>query len=319
MFLCVCVSVFACVYVCMLACSLVRVCCHVYYDACRMERPEHSRLLALNKLGIVKEYERISERTVLIVGVGGIGSVVAEMLVRCGIGKLILFDYDTVDVENMNRMFYRRDQIGMLKVDAAKNTLEALEGGKIEVFNGNITSVEMLEILRENAQKSDLIVSCVDNYTARITLNKLCCDLGLVWFESGVSETGINGHVQLIRPGIDACFNCAPPTVVAENLNEFENRAGVCTASLATTMSIVAGILVQNILKYFLSFGTTVNNCIGYNGLTDYFPLMHIQRNPDCYVCGHLPYIVASVAKTSKDEPVAHHVNNEWDIQLVTE
>ena len=59
----------------------------------------------------------------VIVGVGGIGSVTAEMLARCGIGSLILFDYDTVEVENMNRLFYRPSQCSLPKVEAAKETL----------------------------------------------------------------------------------------------------------------------------------------------------------------------------------------------------
>lgn len=56
----------------------------------------YSRLMALKKMGIVKNYDDIRKKTVVIVGVGGVGSVVAEMLTRCGIGKLILFDYDKV-------------------------------------------------------------------------------------------------------------------------------------------------------------------------------------------------------------------------------
>lgn len=56
----------------------------------------YSRLMALKKMGIVRNYEEIRQKTVLIVGIGGVGSVAAEMLTRCGIGKLILFDYDKV-------------------------------------------------------------------------------------------------------------------------------------------------------------------------------------------------------------------------------
>jgi molybdopterin/thiamine biosynthesis adenylyltransferase len=46
--------------------------------------------------GIVDNYEHIRDVTILVVGVGGVGSVSAEMLTRCGVGKLILFDYDKV-------------------------------------------------------------------------------------------------------------------------------------------------------------------------------------------------------------------------------
>ena len=48
-----------------------------------------------------------------VVGVGGVGSVTAEMLTRCGVGKLILFDYDKVELANMNRLFFTPDQSGI--------------------------------------------------------------------------------------------------------------------------------------------------------------------------------------------------------------
>ena len=48
--------------------------------------------------------------SVAVVGVGGVGSVTAEMLTRCGIGKLILFDYDKVELANMNRLFFQPHQ-----------------------------------------------------------------------------------------------------------------------------------------------------------------------------------------------------------------
>lgn len=50
----------------------------------------YSRLMALKRMGIVDNYEQIRDFSVLIVGLGGIGSVAAEMLTRCGIGKLIM-------------------------------------------------------------------------------------------------------------------------------------------------------------------------------------------------------------------------------------
>lgn len=54
-------------------------------------------------MGVVENYEEIAKKTVIIVGVGGVGSVTAEMLTRVGVGKLILFDYDKVEIANMNR------------------------------------------------------------------------------------------------------------------------------------------------------------------------------------------------------------------------
>ncbi|THU69857.1 hypothetical protein C4D60_Mb08t18830 [Musa balbisiana] len=70
----------------------------------------YSRLMALQRMGIVQNYERIRDFSVAIVGIGGVGSVAAEMLTRCGIGRLLLYDYDTVELANMNRLFFRPDQ-----------------------------------------------------------------------------------------------------------------------------------------------------------------------------------------------------------------
>lgn len=48
--------------------------------------------MALKRMGVVDNYEAIRDKTILIVGLGGVGSVAAEMLTRCGIGKLIMYD-----------------------------------------------------------------------------------------------------------------------------------------------------------------------------------------------------------------------------------
>lgn len=103
----------------------------------------YSRLMALKRMGIVENYERIRSFTVAIIGVGGVGSVAAEMLTRCGIGKLVLFDYDKVELANMNRLFYQPYQAGLSKVSAAATTLATINPDvDIEPYNFNITTVD---------------------------------------------------------------------------------------------------------------------------------------------------------------------------------
>ena len=52
----------------------------------------------------------------------------------------------------------------------------------------------------------DVVLSCVDNFEARMAINQACNELGQVWMESGVSENAVSGHIQLVRPGETACF-----------------------------------------------------------------------------------------------------------------
>lgn len=259
----------------------------------------------------------------------------ADMLTRCGIGKLILFDYDKVELANMNRLFFTPDQAGLSKVDAAAKTLNFINPDvEILTNNYNITTVEsfekFLDQLRfggvKDGEPVDLILSCVDNFEARMTINAACNELNLNWFESGVSENAVSGHIQFIKPGELACFGCAPPLVVAENIDEKTlKREGVCAASLPTTMGIVAGMLVQNTLKYLLNFGQ-VSNYLGYNALIDFFPKMDLRPNPQCddNWCRQRqeefkakPKPVEEVKVEEKVE--VKHEENEWGIELVSE
>nr|CAD1836588.1 unnamed protein product [Ananas comosus var. bracteatus] len=299
----------------------------------------YSRLMALQRMGIVENYEKIRDFSVAIVGIGGVGSVAAEMLTRCGIGRLLLYDYDTVELANMNRLFFRPDQVGMTKTDAAVQTLSDINPDVVlESYSLNITTVKGFEIfvesLKEKPGKSgvDLILSCVDNYEARMVVNQACNELGQTWMESGVSEDAVSGHIQLLVPGETACFACAPPLVVASGVDERTlKREGVCAASLPTTMGVVAGLLVQNTLKYLLKFGQ-VSPYLGYNSLKDYFPTMQMRPNPQCsnsacverqkeYIQSKPARDAAAKAKMEADASAKSegpvHLDNEWNISVV--
>lgn len=294
----------------------------------------YSRLMALKRMGIVNNYERIREFTIAIVGVGGVGSVTAEMLTRCGIGKLVLFDYDKVEMANMNRLFFQPHQAGQSKVEAAAKTLQYINPDvDIETHNYNITTVDHFEDFMNTLSTSslnkgpvELVLSCVDNFEARMAINTACNELNQKWFESGVSENAVSGHIQFIIPGETACFACAPPLVVAENIDEKTlKRDGVCAASLPTTMGIVAGFLVQNTLKYLLNFGE-VSYYLGYNAMQDFFPKMILRPNPNCddrYCRERQQEYALKPKQEQKEEQIVEdkplHEDNEWGISLVDE
>ncbi|EFJ27663.1 hypothetical protein SELMODRAFT_441397 [Selaginella moellendorffii] len=305
----------------------------------------YSRLMALKRMGIVNNYEKIRDFSVAIVGVGGVGSVAAEMLTRCGIGRLLLYDYDTVELANMNRLFFRPEQAGLSKTDAAVQTLTSINPDVVlEGYKLNITTVEgfgsfMESLARPFKEKSsaspsgvDLVLSCVDNYEARMVVNQACNELGQTWIESGVSEDAVSGHIQLLIPGETACFACAPPLVVASGIDERTlKREGVCAASLPTTMGIVAGLLVQSTLKYLLEFGQ-VSRYLGYSALKDFFPTMEMKPNTQCtnaacverqheYVKKKPERDALARAKAEADRAVQDvaplHEDNEWNITVM--
>eukprot|EP00923_Selenidium_pygospionis_P028052 GHVN01050616.1.p1 GENE.GHVN01050616.1~~GHVN01050616.1.p1 ORF type:complete len:350 (+),score=81.57 GHVN01050616.1:81-1130(+) len=285
----------------------------------------YSRLMALKKMGVVEDYESIVTKTVLLVGVGGIGSVASEMLTRCGLGKLIIFDNDKVNLANMNRLFFRPDQCGLSKVEATKTTLSEInQEVVIEAYDNDICVGWELFFDRINKGglsngRVDLVLSCVDNYTARMTINKACNESSQHWMESGVSESAVSGHIQTIIPGQTACFQCVPPTALGDDELTSLNRDGVCAASLPTTMAVVAGLLVQNALKYLLKFGD-VTPLLGYNSLSDFFPSQELKPNPHCfdlscqkrqqeYREGNLKMFEFKRKQPDKQQPILHEGN----------
>uniref|UniRef100_A0A1B6BXP6 Ubiquitin-like modifier-activating enzyme 5 n=1 Tax=Clastoptera arizonana TaxID=38151 RepID=A0A1B6BXP6_9HEMI len=294
----------------------------------------YSRLMALKRMGIVENYEKIRNFTVAVVGIGGVGSVTAEMLARCGIGKLLLFDYDKVELANMNRLFFQPHQAGLSKVEAAARTLSFINPDvSIETHNYNITTLDNFNHFMDRISKGsltggavDLVLSCVDNFEARMAINTACNELGQPWFESGVSENAVSGHIQLIVPGVSACFACAPPLIVASNIDEKTlKKDGVCAASLPTTMGVVAGFLVQNTLKKLLNFGE-VSWYLGYSALSDFFPRMQLKPNSNCddshCRAQQVKQSAVSPAQTSTKvvaEKEVVHEDNEWGISLVDE
>ncbi|KAM4705374.1 ubiquitin-like modifier-activating enzyme 5 isoform 2-T2 [Rhinophrynus dorsalis] len=237
----------------------------------------------------------------------------------------------------MNRLFFQPHQAGLSKVEAAEHTLRNINPDvQFEVHNYNITTIDNFQHFMDRISKGglsegqpvDLVLSCVDNFEARMAINTACNELGQIWMESGVSENAVSGHIQLIKPGETACFACAPPLVVAANIDEKTlKREGVCAASLPTTMGVVAGILVQNVLKYLLNFGT-VSFYLGYNAMQDFFPTMAMKPNPHCddKYCRKQQdeFKLKEEAKPPKQEVVVEeeeivHEDNDWGIELVSE
>ncbi|KDO24274.1 hypothetical protein SPRG_09911 [Saprolegnia parasitica CBS 223.65] len=289
----------------------------------------YSRLMALQRMGVVADYESIRSLSVLIVGLGGVGSVAAEMLTRCGIGKLLLYDYDRVELANMNRLFFRPQQAGMTKTAASVQTLAAINPDvAFEEHTMDITTTANFEQLLDriahgglDGGRVDLVLSCVDNYAARMSINQACNELNMTWMESGVSEDAVSGHIQTLLPGRTACFECLPPLILASGVPESTlKRDGVCAASLPTTMGLVASLLVQNALKHLLRFGS-VSYYLGYSALRDFFPVDVLRPNPECASADcrrqqatHGPWSPPTPANFDVDAVV--HDTNDWGIQV---
>ena len=103
--------------------------------------------------------EILSQKKVGIAGAGGLGSNCAEALVRSGLGKLVIVDYDCVDESNLNRQFYFLDQVGHSKVDAlGQNLLRINPGLDLQPVNVKIDKNNIQELFED----VDVLVEALD-------------------------------------------------------------------------------------------------------------------------------------------------------------
>ncbi len=115
-----------------------------------------------------KELQRkFSEATVAVCGLGGLGSNIAIALARAGIGKLILIDFDKVDITNLHRQQYKANQIGLYKTDAlTKNLSEIAPYVEIKSIIAKISEDNLASFLRD----ADVVCEAFDNEEAKAML-----------------------------------------------------------------------------------------------------------------------------------------------------
>src|SRR5205809_743439 len=131
-----------------------------------------------------------------------------------GVGELVLFDYDTIEEANLNRLVYRTDQVGEKKVEAIRAHLRAANPDvRVTPHPFDVTDGEGLEALSAEVPRCDLVLGCVDSFAVRLFLNAKCVALRVPLIDGGASEDGINGSVHVVIPGKTACYRCNRPAL----------------------------------------------------------------------------------------------------------
>ena len=152
--------------------------------------------------------ERLGKKTVLLVGLGGLGGHIAPLLCAAGIGKLVLADGDTVSLSNLQRqILYREDQVGLLKAECAKQSLERLNSEtEIEIHPVFLNEENALAI----AKGCDIIVDGSDKAKARYLMNDLSVGLGIPFVYGSICE--YSGQLAVFNFDKDsATYRCLFP------------------------------------------------------------------------------------------------------------
>ena len=173
---------------------------------------------------------KISAASVAVCGLGGLGSNIAIMLARAGIGRLHLIDFDRVDLSNMNRQQYFVRQLGMFKTEALRDTLRDIAPYcKIDIDTVRITEDNIVTLL----QNEDIICEAFDNAECKAMLvNGVLENMPQKYLTAASGMAGLSSANEITTRRITEHFYlCGDGSSdVADGIGLVSTRVTVCAA-----------------------------------------------------------------------------------------
>ena len=187
-------------------------------------------------------HKRFSSATVAVCGLGGLGSNIATALARSGIGKLLLIDFDCVDVTNLHRQQYKASQIGRYKAEAlAENLLEIAPYTEIHTVTVKITEENFAELLKE----ADIVCEAFDHAESKAMLvNGVLEQLPHCYLVAASGMAGMNTPNTIRTRKIMKRFYLCGDEIseAADSIGLVAPRVMLCAAHQAhTVLRILAG------------------------------------------------------------------------------
>jgi molybdopterin/thiamine biosynthesis adenylyltransferase len=216
--------------------------------------------------------EKLKNARVFIAGAGGLGSPVSTYLAIAGIGKIILADFDSVELSNLNRQFLHHEKdLGRNKVESAKEKLLSMNPEiEVEVIREKLSDANAEEMI----PSCDLLVDALDNFEARYILNRLAVERGIPLVHGAVS--GYDGQVTTILPGKTPCLYCIFP----------RSSKKETFPVLGTTPGIIGAIQANEVIKFLTGQGKLLENrLLFWNGLSASFSEIKLAKLNNCPVC----------------------------------
>ncbi|MBC2077801.1 molybdopterin biosynthesis protein MoeB [Listeria booriae] len=244
-----------------------------------MER--YDRQMRVAQIGVAGQ-ERLNKSTVLIVGVGAIGTYATEIAARMGIGRLILVDRDFVELSNLQRqtLFTEQDAAHKeAKAWAAAKALRAINQDiRIDFLVDDANATSLLPF----AGEVDAVLDCTDNFVTRRFLNRWCLEQDVPWIFASCAGTFAN--VMPIIPGETACLHC-----LMEKMPLFNETSCDIIGVHGALIPMLAGLQMSLLTKLLIGEQLVAR----YYQLDNWdmtFQAFQVKRNPDCAVCVHHDY-----------------------------
>ncbi len=192
--------------------------------------------------------KKVDKSTVAIVGIGALGTVATELLVRAGVGNLILIDRDIVEESNLQRqLLFTEKDVGKSKAKVAGEKLNAINS-KVNVKSYAVhLNSENISLLKE----ADLILDCTDNLKTRFLINDFCRNKKIHWIYASAIRT--EGYVMPILPRWP-CLRCFLKEAPLETCDTAGVLNTITTAIGALQVDLALKLLVEEKMDSYLYY-----------------------------------------------------------------
>jgi sulfur-carrier protein adenylyltransferase/sulfurtransferase len=224
-----------------------------------MENSRYNRQIMLPEVGI-KGQEKLQNAKVLIVGAGGLGSVVLPYLAGAGIGEIGIMDHDVIELTNLQRqVIYKEESVGKSKAVEAKDIAQSLNSSvKVNAISEKLSPKNALKLF----EYYDIIIDATDHLPTKYLINDACCVTQKPFVYGSVYR--FEGQVSVFNYQNGPTYRC----LFQENLSEVSNcnEAGI----LGVSVGIIGMLQANEVLKIVLEIGeVTSGKLLIYNMLTN--------------------------------------------------
>ena len=214
----------------------------------------YSRQIILKKVGIIGQ-KKILNSKVLIIGAGGLGCPVADLLTRSGVGELGVVDYDKVSLSNIHRqILYTTKDVGKYKAKILKKKLNLINKEvKINIYNQKANEKNLKNIIN----KYDIVIDGSDNFKTKFLLNKFSQKFKKKLIVGAISK--FDGHVFTFDFTLknSPCLKCFYQSDPSDEILNCESE-GI----LGSTANIIGAIQANEALKFILNIGKNLQSNI---------------------------------------------------------
>lgn len=239
----------------------------------------YARQIVLPEVGVNGQH-LLHDSTVLVVGLGGLGSVAALYLAAAGVGRLLLADYDRVELSNLQRqILYRQEDLGHAKAQAAARALRALNPQvDVQPIGERLTAAR----LRALTADADAVLDCSDNFPTRFAVNQACVALRRPLIAgAAIRMEGQLAVFDLRRGG--PCYACLFPPGGPDG--ERCEEAGV----LGPVVGVIGSLQALAALQLLLGLPAGAGTLTAWDAASGQWRRLQVNADPVCAVCASAP------------------------------